>query len=213
MIPERTIGRISLYRRALRDSLAEGSANIYSHELAARCGVTSAQVRRDLMHVGYNGSPNRGYMVRELLDSIDKLLDPQVAENVALVGVGNLGRAILAYFGSRGMKLRITAAFDKDPTKAGRVFHGCRCYGIEEAAAVIPSEGILSVMLTVPASEAQGVADLLVAAGVRGIVNFAPVRLRVPPEVCVENMDFTTSLERVAFFARGNAMKTEPLRL
>jgi redox-sensing transcriptional repressor len=199
---DRTIGRLSLYRRLLNALACEKVQNVYSHQLADAAGATAAQVRRDLMGVGYSGSPTKGYDVVGLCDALAKYLDSPEPQAVALVGVGNLGRAILAYFGGRRPNLSIQAAFDKDPTKAGRVIHGCRCYLMDGLPKVVDEKKIEAAVLAVPATAAQQVADTLVLCGVRGILNFAPVRLRLPEHVYVQDVDMTTLLEKVAFFAR-----------
>lgn len=202
MISDRSIGRLSLYRRLLRDLLADGEQYIYSHQLAAMAGGTAAQVRRDIMAIGYTGSPVRGYDIEQLLQSIGNFLDASQTQNVALVGVGNLGRALLAYFVGRHATLSIVAAFDSDPGKANRVIHGCRCYPIDDLKEVAVANDIRLGIIAVPAAEAQSVSNLLCQAGVRGLLNFAPVRLWVPEHVYVENLDVTMSLEKVAYFAR-----------
>jgi len=143
-----------------------------------------------------------GYPVDCLLAKIAEFLDSPKGENVALVGIGNLGRALLAFFSMSGPNLRVTAAFDRDAAKAGRVLYGCRCYGMEDLEKVLETQSIRTVMMTVPAGEAQGVAEKLAGCGVRGILNFAPVPLRVPPGVFVERIDMTVALEKVAFFSR-----------
>lgn len=208
---EKTIGRLSLYRRLLQQVLTEGTKNIYSHQLAQLAGVTAAQVRRDLMAVGYTGSPTRGYDVPDLMESIGGFLDAEEGQNVALVGVGNLGRAILAYFGHRRPKLNIVAAFDVDPERTNRVIHGCRCYPMESLEAVCREQAIAVGIVTVPAAEAQGVCDQLVRAGVRGLLNFAPAALRVGPDVYVDSIDMAMSLEKVAYFARQGVSEREVL--
>jgi len=202
MRSERTIGRLSLYRRLLRELESAGVNNIYSQELARMAGVTAAQVRRDIMAIGYSGSPARGYDVHALGESIGDYLDAPGGQGVALVGIGNLGRAIMAFFSGRRPRLAIVAAFDADPYKVNRVIHGCRCYPAEEIGQVVREQNITVGIITVPASEAQNVAETLVRAGVRGILNFAPVPLRVPAGVYVEQIDMTMALEKVAFFAR-----------
>ncbi|HUS58961.1 MAG TPA: redox-sensing transcriptional repressor Rex [Planctomycetota bacterium] len=198
----KTIGRLSLYRRLLNGLVASGVKNVYSHELAKMAGVTAAQVRRDMMAVGYSGSPTRGYDVRALVESIGESLDAPEGQGVALVGIGNLGRAIMAYFTGRRPRLSIVAAFDSDPAKVNRVIHGCRCHSTAEMPEVVRDLGIKIAIITVPSSEAQAVTDALVHAGVTGLLNFAPSPLRVPPGVYVEDIDMTMSLEKVAFFAR-----------
>ncbi|HUW30033.1 MAG TPA: redox-sensing transcriptional repressor Rex [Planctomycetota bacterium] len=160
----KTIGRLSLYRRLLSGLMTNSVHNVYSHELAKMAGVTAAQVRRDMMSVGYSGSPTRGYDVRLLSDSIGDFLDSPEGQGVALIGIGNLGRAIMAYFTGRRPRLSIVAAFDTDPGKVNRVIHGCRCYHINEMAEVVRSANIGVAIITVPSAEAQNAAELLAAA-------------------------------------------------
>jgi len=202
MKSERTIGRLSLYRRLLRELRVAGVGNVYSQELARMAGVSAAQVRRDLMAIGYSGSPARGYVVEALGESIGTFLDSPGGQAAALVGIGNLGRAVMAYFSGRRPRLAIVAAFDTDPYKVNRVIHGCRCYPAAELEQVVREHSVSVGIITVPATEAQGVADTLVRAGVSGILNFAPVPLRLPTGVYVEQIDMTMALEKVAFFAR-----------
>lgn len=203
----RSIGRLIQYRRALRDGAGEWGESVYSHQLAAACRVSAAQVRRDLMTIGYKGTSSSGYQITHLLDAIDGLLDGEHPVQVALVGVGYLGSAVLGYLFNRP-KLSPIAAFDIDPKKTDRVIQGVRCYPLEQLAEILRAQNIELCILTVPASEAQRVADLLVAAGVRGILNFTPAVLHVPRHVFVESRDMTESLERVAFFARRSGSTT-----
>lgn len=202
MVSQKTIGRLSLYRRLLQGLATKGVRNIYSHQMAGIAGSTAAQVRRDWMAIGYNGSPTHGYEVGELIESISKFLDSPLEQRVALVGVGNLGRAILIHFSGRRANLNIVAAFDSDPHKVNRVIHGCRCYSVDQLTSVAKEAGIAVGVVAVPASEAQGVAEKMVAAGIKGILNFAPSPLKVPPGVFVEDIDMMMSLEKVAYFAR-----------
>lgn len=201
--PERTIGRISQYRRLVREMKKQGRQGVYSHDLAEMIGGTAAQVRRDLMLLGFAGSSRTGYAVDGLLLRISEFLDAPQGENIALFGVGNLGRALMPFFRSHHQNLRIVASFDTDPLKAGRVIHGCRCYGMEEMEAVIVRERVKVAILAIPAGSAQGVVDRLVATGIRGILNFVPVSLQVPAKVAVENIDMGVALEKVAFLARS----------
>jgi redox-sensing transcriptional repressor len=212
MISDKTIGRLSLYRRVIGEMLAEGRSHVFSHEIAKAAGVTAAQVRRDLMPTGHLGTPSRGYNISGLIQSISNLLDDPEQEKVAIIGVGNLGRAILAYFLGRRPNLTIVAAFDSDPGKVGRVIHGIRCYSMDQLVDVVRKEGIEVGILTVPARAAQAIADEVIAAGVRGLLNFAPVALRVPPQVHVEDLDVAISLERVAYFARHGVGMRRPER-
>jgi len=201
-ISDRTIGRLSLYRRLLNSLLREGTRYVHSQELASLAGVTAAQVRRDIMNIGYSGNPNRGYDASELAKSIGAFMDDPEGQQVALVGVGNLGRAMLAYFQGRRPRLSIVAAFDSDPAKYGRVIQGCRCYSLDQMEEIVRDARITVGVITVPASEAQRIANRLVSSGVTGIINYAPVPLWAPPHVYVEDIDMTMSLEKVAYFAR-----------
>lgn len=202
MVAVKTVGRLSIYRRILNRLESEGVKNIFSHQLAVTAGVTPAQVRRDIMSIGYSGNPNRGYGVADLIASIGHSLDEPEGQRAALVGVGNLGRAILAYFSGRRPKLAIVASFDNDHKKFDRVIQGCRCYNIEQLEEIVRELGIDIGVITVPSQEAQKVSNTLVRAGVKGILNYAPVRIQVPLNVYIEDIDMTMALEKVAYFAR-----------
>lgn len=204
MTSDKTIGRLSLYRRSLLRLQGESRPFVYSHEIASETGVSAAQVRRDLMAIGYSGSPNRGYQTVELIKSISEHLDGPENTGVALFGLGNLGRAIISYVSRQRPNLAIVAAFDADPAKTGRVIQGCRCHPVEEIEAVARQYNLRVGMIAVPAHAAQDAADRLVAAGITGLLNFAPHSLKVPPHVYVEELDLTLSLEKVAYFARRN---------
>ena len=198
----KTIERLSIYRRLLREMAEYGTTKVYSHDLAEKAGVTAAQVRRNLMDVGCSGNTKKGYDIEELIEAIGEFLDNPEGEPVALIGLGNLGRALLPFFVAHHPKLKIVAAFDNNPSKTGRVIHGCRCYPFEKLREIIIREGIRVAILTVPAPVAQQVAEELVAAGVTGILNFAPAMLRLPETVSIESMDMAIALEKIAFLAR-----------
>ena len=200
-LPNRMVERLVVYRRHLRQWLGEGRMRVYSHDLAKLEDVTPAQVRRDLMTIGYTGSPAKGYEVEGLIEHISTLLDAGSIGGFALVGAGHLGRAILDYLARRHPEYQVVA-FDVNPEKAGRITHGCRCYLIDELETVLAEHPMRVGVITVPAEAAQDVATRLVAAGVRGLLNFAPVRLQVPDSVVVEDADIALLLEKVAFFAR-----------
>jgi len=213
MHSQRNIGRLSVYRRLLYGLLEARTEYVHSHTLASLAEVTAAQVRRDLMAVGCCGTPRRGYAVSFLIESIGELLDTPEPQGAALVGIGNLGSALLAYFSGRRPKLAIMAAFDIDPAKVNRVMHGCRCYPVEKLENTVRKKDLRVGIVTVPASEAQGIAEALVRGGVRGLLNFAPTRLHVARDVFVEDMDMTMSLEKAAFFARREDRKRKARRV
>lgn len=201
-IPVSVVERIGQYRRILQDLKRDGTGTVCSHHLAERAGVTAAQVRRDMMVLKSTCGTRHGYPIDCLLNRIAGMLDNPTGENVAIAGTGNLGRALLAYFSMSGPRLRVAVAFDTDPDKIGRVFNGCRCHGPDDMARVMAEQGIRTVMLAVPARSAQAVAERLVECGATGILNFAPVPLRLPAHVFVEQIDMTLALEKVAFFSR-----------
>jgi redox-sensing transcriptional repressor len=198
----KTIERISIYRRLLLAAKGRGQVNVYSHELAELVGGTAAQVRRDLMDVGCAGNSKKGYDVDSLILNIGLFLDNPDVEQVALVGVGNLGRALLQFFDAHHPKMKIVSAFETDPLKIGRVIHGCRCHPVENMTDVIRENKIQVAILAVPSEAAQDMAQTLESAGVTGILNFVPVPLLLHPNVMVENMDMTTALEKVVYLAR-----------
>jgi redox-sensing transcriptional repressor len=164
---------------------------------------SSAQVRRDFMTLGCVGRRSRGYNVNELIGCIGTFLDAPSGEAVALVGVGNLGRALLDYLVERRPNLAIKAAFDTDPQKFNRTFSGCPCYPMHSLDEVVLFHHIRTAIIAVPAAHAQKTADQLYEVGIRGLLNFAPVRLRVADEMFVENMDISAALEKTAYFARS----------
>jgi redox-sensing transcriptional repressor len=201
-ISSRSVERLSIYRRALVNGRHEFGSSVYSHQLAQSCQLTAAQVRRDLMAIGYRGNPNCGYDVKRLLSSLAAFLDSHVSRSVAIVGMGYLGRAIAAFLANRSGKIRLEAAFDVDLDKIGLSFSDVRCYSVLQMAEVLAEKRIEIAIITVPAEQAQRVAEQLVAAGVTGLLNFAPVVLRMPARIYVENIDMSVALEKVAFFAR-----------
>ena len=187
-------------------ALRDGAKQLFSHQLAKLAGATAAQVRRDLMVVNLVGSPRHGYDIAALAGAIAAYLHGgQEGRRAVLVGLGRLGRAMLSYFVSHRPGLSIVAAFDTDPAKVGHIVEGCRSYPLDELTARVTELGVPVAIVAVPADAAQGVADVLVRAGVTGIANFAPVSLDVPPTVFVENIDLTVSLEKVAYFAHHPA--------
>lgn len=201
-VSRKTVGRLSLYRRLLDDLHGSGTTNIYSHQLAHLAGVSATQVRRDLMVIGYSGSPNRGYHVNACLASIESLLDGATRQDVALLGMGRLGHSLLAHFSGRRPLLRIAAGFDTDTTLIGTSIEGCPIYDVADLEQVVVAKGIRIAILAVPPETAQPAAEALVRAGVRSIVDFTAIPLQVPDDVFVDHMDITSALESAAFFAR-----------
>ena len=203
-LPEKTIERLSEYRRTLYNCLAKGKTHIYSHELAGLHNITAVQVRRDLMLIGYSSLKKKGYDAQELIGVIGKLIDHEESLSVAVVGMGNLGRAITAYFNGKRPKLNIVAAFDVDSNKINRVVSGVNCFHMKELADVIKRNSISIAIIASPPDTAATVAELLVSAGVKGILNFTTVPINVPETVYLEEYDMITSMEKVAYFVKSN---------
>jgi len=198
-IPEAVVSRLSLYLRELQHLIADGKETISSSQLGRQLGFTDAQVRKDLAHFGHFGHPGIGYRCQELIGQIRKILGTDREWRVALIGVGNLGRALLGYRGFAQQGFRIVAAFDTDPTKVGSHIEGVEVSHLDQLSEALVERQIELGMLAVPAAQAQEVADQLVAAGVGGIVNFAPVTLRVPEGVSIVGVDLARELEQVTF--------------
>lgn len=201
-LPDKTVERLSQYRRTLLLANASGKHHIFSHELAAMLHITSVQVRRDIMLIGYSGTLRQGYDVKELIDIIGKIIDSKEGQKVAVIGIGNLGRAIIGYFSGKRTKLTVVAGFDMNPEKVDRVYAGVWCYHFDRLTEIIKNENITIAVLTVPASEAAVVAEILVMAGIKGILNFTPKPINVPSNVYLEEYDMITSLEKLAYFVK-----------
>ncbi len=203
-LPERTVERLSEYRRSLLQCLEEGKTHIYSHELAELHHNTAVQVRRDIMFIGYSSMQRKGYDVRELVDVIAEILDSGQGLNVAVIGVGNLGKAVTTYFTGKRSKLNIVATFDVDTNKIDRVISGVKCYSLSRLEELVGESNISIAIVTVPADSAVEVSELLVKAGIKGILNFTTVPLNVPGEVYLDEYDMITSLEKVAYFVKSS---------
>jgi len=210
VVSRKTVSRMSRYRRLLLSLRDDGVENIYSHQLARHAVVSAAQVRRDLMVIGYSGSPNKGYDVAACIESISYFLDGLTRQEVALVGGGNLGHAVLSHFADKSPAVRIVVAFDVDPALADTLIHGVRCLDVSLMEELVRDLGIQIAVLTVPGEAAQATADMLVRAGVKSIISFAPTPLRLPDEIFVEYMDVTAALESAAYFARLGGPEESP---
>ncbi|HPS63619.1 MAG TPA: redox-sensing transcriptional repressor Rex [Bacteroidales bacterium] len=203
-LPHKTVERLSQYRRALLMILSKEKTHVFSHEIAQMLHITPVQVRRDLMLIGYSGNLRKGYDIKELIDLIGKIIDSERGQRVAVVGLGNLGKAIISYFKGKRSKLAIIAAFDVNPEKINRVYDGVACHHIQQLTDIIRQNNISIGIIAVPAEQAPEIAETMVLAGVKGILNFTPKPLNVPPFVYLEEYDMITSLEKVAFFAKKN---------
>lgn len=213
-IPEKTVTRLSIYLRCLEELEAEGLASVSSRQLAERFGLNSAQVRKDLAYFGQFGVRGLGYYIAELKHNLERILGLKQDWEVALVGAGNLGSALIAYKGFQARGFKIGLAFDADPAKVGQSVGDVQ---IVETAKLVPTlrrKKVKIAVLCVPAAAAQSVADLLVEAGVTAILNFAPTQLTVPDEVKVQNVDLSVLLKTLSYHtvrtARPVPQRTDP---
>jgi redox-sensing transcriptional repressor len=206
-VPKVVVSRLSLYLRELQRLVASGQQTISSSQLGALLGFSDAQVRKDLGFFGQFGYPGVGYRCDELIRAMQDILGTNHSWNVAMVGVGNLGQALLGYRGFGRQNFAIAAAFDADPTKVGQTVQGLRIQPLEELASTIREQGIRLGMIVVPAERAQEAADRLVAAGIEGIVNFAPVTLALPPHVQNVGVDLAIELEQLSFAVTSKLAK------
>jgi redox-sensing transcriptional repressor len=199
-IPDIVIGRLPIYLRALNRLAAEGQEITSSHELGQRLGISSAQIRKDLSHFGGFGKQGTGYQIEFLQEKLRKVLHVDREWEVALVGVGDLGKAIAHYRGFADRGFHISCAFDSAPEKVGMRIDSFIVQHQSELKTTVTERGIQLAMIAVPAEHAQSVADLLVEAGVRGILNYAPINLSVPPAVQVQYIDPVVGLQRMTYY-------------
>jgi len=203
ILPDKTVERLSQYRRNLLICDSRGKTHIFSHEIANIHHITPVQVRRDIMLIGYTGTLRKGYDVKELVELIGNILDKEEGQKVAVVGAGNLGRAIMKYFHNRREKLSIVAAFDTSAEKIDANFDGIPIYHIDKLEEVIKEMGITIGIISVPVVEVANVSEALVNAGIQGILNYTPRPINVPSHIYLEEYDMITSLEKVAYFTKN----------
>jgi len=194
------IPRLSLYYRALCEVKEEKA--ISSEELAKLTHTNAAQVRKDLTYFGRFGAPGKGYTIERLKKRLLNILGTNKIWNVAIVGVGNLGSALLAYKGFSRQGFNIVAAFDHDLRKLGKIWDGIEIQDISEVKDTLKKRDIQMAIVAVSADNAQRVVDLLVKSGIRAILNFAPIRPKVPTNIELVNIDLSIELERLAHFLR-----------
>lgn len=198
-VPKAVVSRLSLYLRELQHLVRDGQETTSSTQLGKLLGFTDAQVRKDLAYFGQFGYPGIGYRCSELIDAIKRILGTNQPWPLAIVGLGNLGRALLGYRGFQQQGFRIVAAFDTDPSKVGTLVDGIPVYHLDDVERVVKEHQIRLAIIAVPATAAQRVADVLVAANIEGILNFAPVMLNLPKHVRTVGVDLAIELEQLSF--------------
>ena len=200
LIPEVVVARLPVYIQKLNQLVREGREIVSSQEMAEHLGVSSAQIRKDLSFFGGFGKQGTGYNVINLLESLRSILNLNQIWEVVLVGVGHLGQALLSYQGFSRNGFEIVMAFDNDPKIVGKTFAGIKVIDVNEMQNHICPRGVPIAILTVPAANAQEMADQLIRCGVKAILNYAPVTLKVPEGIRLANIDPVLSLQTITFY-------------
>ena len=193
-VPEPTLKRLPLYHRFLKEIEPSGREFVSCTDIGAELKLDPTQVRKDLELAGITGRPRIGYPLVRVIDGIEQFLGWKKVNEAFLVGAGSMGSALLGYRKFEACGLKIVAAFDADPGKVGRTIHGKHVLPLRKLTDLARRMHVLMGIVTVPAPEAQAVAELLVAGGIRAIWNFAPIRLRLPDQIIVHNEDLYCSL-------------------
>ena len=199
-IPRKTIYRLSIYLRCLQRLKGNAIRTVSSDALAKAAGVKSTQLRKDLTYFGQFGTRGLGYDVEQLAAMITNLLGTKSLQPVILVGVGNLGLALLSYRGFEQEGFEIVAAFDQEAGRRRNKSITQPIHAMEELAGFIQQRAVRMAILTVPGTAAQAVTNQLVEAGITGILNFAPIVLQVPEDVIVNNVNLAIELENLSYF-------------
>jgi redox-sensing transcriptional repressor len=204
-IPEATVGRLPVYLRALVEMAEEGTTTISSETLAEAAGVNSAKVRKDLSHLGSYGTRGVGYDVAYLIHQVRRELGLTQHWPVVIAGIGNLGHALANYRGFAERGFEVVALVDIDPRKTGEVVGGIGVRHIDELDRIVAQHEVAIGVIATPAAAAQEVADRMVSAGVRSILNFAPAVITVPEPVSLRKVDLSIELQILAFYEQRKA--------
>jgi redox-sensing transcriptional repressor len=208
--PDPAVRRLSLYLRQLQAFHRKDIHTISSRQLGQSLGLTDAQIRKDLAYFGQFGHPGVGYRVDDLIAQVRRILGTDKTWNVLLVGAGNLGRALMSYRGFDTKGFQLVAVFDTDPQKIGKKEGPFIVRPLRELAETVHSQQIRLALLAVPADAAQDVADQLVSAGIRGLLNFAPTSLSVPSDVALNAVDLAVQLEQLSFQVSLSSIGSPP---
>jgi redox-sensing transcriptional repressor len=208
-IPQATAKRLPLYYRFLSNLHSSGKQRVSSAELSEAVKVDSATIRRDFSYFGALGKKGYGYNVNYLLSFFRKTLDQDELTKVALIGVGNLGTALLNYNFSKSNNTKIEVAFDVDDSKVGTQVGDVKIYHMDDLEKVVREEDIQVAILTIPSSVAQSITDRLVSANINGILNFTPARLTVPPAIRVHHIDLAVELQSLIYFLKHYPVSEE----
>lgn len=199
-IPDIVVGRLPVYLRALQRMKQENRSVTSSQELGEHLGISAAQIRKDLSQFGEFGKQGTGYQIEFLIDQLEKILNLDHEWEVVVVGAGDIGSAVARYRGFANRGFTVKMVFDNTPRKIGAKIGPFTVQDSAQMATTIRQAGIKIAMITVPAEAAQEVADQLVEAGVRAILNYAPININVPKEVHVQYLDPSTHLQRMTYY-------------
>lgn len=202
-IARSTIERLPLYKKTMEDLLLAGRTHVSSDEIADKLRLNDAQIRKDLNHFGNFGVRGKGYEIQSLVDRITEILGTHQVCKCILVGVGNLGQALLSYGGFQEHNFRIEKAYDVDPTKTGETFGETPVLDFDNLSETLQSDTELAI-LAVPAEAGEEVINQLIEEGIKGILNFAPFVPQTPEDVIVESVDLSTNLEVLAYFLNNS---------
>jgi redox-sensing transcriptional repressor len=200
IIPDIVVGRLPIYLLALQHMAQEGRLFTSSQELGEKLGISAAQIRKDLSQFGEFGKQGTGYNISFLLDQLRRILNVDRVWDIAVIGMGDIGHAIAGYQGFSNRGFKVSMIFDIDPEKVGKQVYQFTIEDGKQMAEKIKEAGIQVAMVAVPASNAQEVADQLVEAGVKAILNYAPITLNLPPDVHVSYIDPLIHLQRMAYY-------------
>jgi redox-sensing transcriptional repressor len=199
-VPNIVVGRLPLYLRTLQLMDQEGRRVTSSQELGEKLGISAAQIRKDLSQFGEFGKQGTGYNIEYLMEQLRQILCVNKVWDVAVVGIGGVGHALARYQGFSNRGFRIVLLFDNDPQKIGKNVGGFMIQGISDMVSTISEAGVQIAMLSVPVEHAQQVTNLLVDAGVKAILNYAPINISVPANVHVQYIDPVLHLQRMTYF-------------
>jgi redox-sensing transcriptional repressor len=209
-IPDIVIGRLPIYLRALNQLARQGQEITSSRELGQHLGISSAQIRKDLSHFGGFGKQGTGYHVETLRHKLEEILKIDMEWPVVVVGAGHIGHALAHYRGFVNRGFRVVGVFDNNPDKIGEAIDGLTIEPMNTLDSFIIKHHIRLAMLAVPAEHAQKVAEQLIQAGVRGILNYAPITLNVPDGVYVQYIDPVAELQHMTFYLRNEPQSSAP---
>lgn len=200
---DKIIRRLLQYRTCLERFKKIGFEQVYSYNLGKEAGVSAEQVRKDFSRFSIHGNKKAGYQIDDLLEMLNKTFGKHEAKKVFIVGMGNIGRALLSYKGFLGKKIEIVAGFDIDPSKLKKR-EGVQLFHLDELKTMTEQTNVNIAIIAVPDSQAQRVCDMLVVCGIKGIMNFAPIVLKVPENVFVTNINLSNELESLVYYVNEN---------